>query len=314
MAIEPEALGIVQADETDLPALYDLARTAFLHDSFTAELLAEKLFRIPRPGQDEYRVHAAKLGSAVVGMMQAVWRPAAAKGWLGLFAVANGRRRRGIATAMLRRVMADWSAAGVREVEVLAVPGNYFTPGLDPRYTEALCFIEHHGFARFKDCVNLQADLNSTFETAVDEARLEKTGITVRRAERSDDGLLDTFFAEHFGADWRLEAELAMRNNPHTLHLALKEGRIIAFSAHSGQNREWGFFGPMGTAPQARGTGVGRVLLWHCLNDLRNAGHRTSVIPWVGPIGVYSRHGPCRVKRVFWRYRRAVAEPSIPAT
>jgi hypothetical protein len=62
----------------------------------------------------------------------------------------------------------------------------------------------------------------------------------------------------------------------------------------------------MGTAPQAQGKSIGRVLLWRCLNDLRDAGHRTAVIPWVGPIGFYARHAGCQVDRVFWRYRLTI--------
>ena len=100
-----------------------------------------------------------------------------------------------------------------------------------------------------------------------------------------------------------------MRNDPPAMHLAVADGRIIAFSGHSSQNREWGFFGPMGTTPAARGKGVGQVLLRRCLNDLRDAGHTTAVIPWVGPIGFYSRYCNCRVDRVFWRYRKTLAAP-----
>jgi mycothiol synthase len=62
----------------------------------------------------------------------------------------------------------------------------------------------------------------------------------------------------------------------------------------------------MGTTPPCRGLGIGRILLWRCLNDLRDAGHETAVIPWVGPIGFYSRHCDCVLERVFWRYRIAL--------
>ncbi|MFH0979935.1 MAG: GNAT family N-acetyltransferase [Planctomycetota bacterium] len=293
------------ADRRDLPGLYALAVSAFSFDSFSVDLLAEKLFRVPRPDQEEYRVYLAELEGTPVGMMQTIWRAAETKGWLGLFAVSPGQRRRRIAATLLQQVKQDWRGAGVSRVEVLAIPGNYFTPGLDPRYTEAVCFLEQSGFERFKDGVNLTARLDRPFETGAEERRLVEIGVEVRRARHGDVPLLDIFFGEHFGPDWRLEAELAMANDPPALHLGLREGRVVAFSAHSTQNREWGFFGPMGTAPPARGLGIGRVLLWRCLNDLRHAGHRTAVIPWVGPIAFYSHHAGCRVSRVFWRYQTA---------
>jgi GNAT superfamily N-acetyltransferase len=105
-----------------------------------------------------------------------------------------------------------------------------------------------------------------------------------------------------------------MAVDPPAVHLALRDDRIVAFSAHSAQNREWGFFGPMGTTPAARGHGLGAVLLMRCLEDLRKAGYGRAVIPWVGPIAFYAANVPCRVERVYWRLRTAVTIPSMPAT
>jgi len=123
----------------------------------------------------------------------------------------------------------------------------------------------------------------------------------------ADRDRLDEFFAVDFGPDWGYEAGLALAADPPALHLALLEDRLIAFAAHSTQNREWGFFGPMGTTPAARGRGIGRVLLLRCLNDLLAAGHQTAVIPWVGPISFYQEHCGAVVERVFWRYRLRLA-------
>jgi predicted N-acetyltransferase YhbS len=302
MATESTAFTIRTAEAGDLPALYELARQAFVFDTFSRELLAEKLFEHRRPQEFSWHVYLAELRNRPVGFMQSVARPAARKAWIGLFAVDAAQRRHGIASGLFQHARAHWPA-DTEEVEVLAIPGNYFLPGLDPRYTEALAFLERLGFERFKDCVNLTADLFARFDTSGEEQRLAAAGIEIRRAAPDDNTLLDAFFAEHFGPDWRFEAGLAMSNSPPGLHLALRDGHIIAFSAHSSQNREWGFFGPMGTAPETRGLGLGRVLLWHCLNDMRDAGHRTAVIPWVGPIAFYQQWAGCRVDRVFWRYR-----------
>lgn len=285
-----------------MSALYELAREALVLDRFSPELLSEKLFEQRRPDQFTWHVYLAESAGRPAGFMQSVTRPAARKAWVGLFAVDAAQRRRGIATALFQHAKANWPA-DTEEIEVLAIPGNYFLPGLDPRYTEALAFLERLGCERFKDCVNLTADLSQDFDTAAEETRLAAADIEVRRAQPKDDHLLNAFFTKHFGEAWRFEAGLAMNNEPPGLHLALKGGRIIGFSAHSSQNREWGFFGPMGTAPEARGLGIGRVLLWHCLNDMRDAGHRTAVIPWVGPIAFYQQWCGARVERVFWRYR-----------
>jgi len=293
------------ATHADAPALYDLARDALTLDTFTRNLLIEKLFKCPRTPDFVWTTYLAEGDERAVGFLQSVARPAARKAWIGLFAVQAAWRRHGIARALFERARAGWPQR-IEEVEVLAIPGNYFAPGLDPRYTEAVCFLERLGFERFRDCVNMVADLSHLFDTGADEQRLAAAHTEVRRARPDDAGGLDAFFAQHFGDDWRFEASLAMENEPPALHLALQADRIIGFAAHSTQNREWGFFGPMGTAPEARGRGVGRVLLRKCLNDLRAAGHRTALIPWVGPIAFYSQWCGARVERVFWRYRLAM--------
>lgn len=290
------------ASAGDLPRIYRLAAACATHDRFSPELLREKLFFEPRPAAQR-ETAVAERGGELIGFMQRVLDPQARKAWIGPFAVAESARRQGVAGALLESCL-DALRGAAGEVEALAIPGAYLTPGLDPRYTEALCFLERRGFERFKDCANLTAELTRHLGTADDEARLAREGVEIRRAQRADEPRLDAFFEQDFGAAWRFEAGLALDVAPPALHLALRGGRIIAFSAHSTQNREWGFFGPMGTAPAARGLGLGRVLLWRCLNDLRDAGHETAVIPWVGPIAFYHQWCQARVERVFWRYRR----------
>lgn len=288
-----------------LAAIRHLLAESLPHDRFSPDLIREKLFENPRPALDRFELWGAFDEEFLAGVMQSVVRPGQ-KAWLGLFAVDRGCRRRGVARALLASCVASWRHAGATEAEVLAIPGNYFAPGLDPRYTAALAFLERRGFARFKDCVNLAVDLSRVPDPTDGEEELRAAGIEVRRADAGDDARLDAFFAAQFGADWRLEAELARRVTPPGLHLALLGGRVVAFAAHSGMNREWGWFGPMGTAREAEGRGIGRVLLLRCLADLRVAGHASAVIPWVGPIAFYARQAGARVDRVFWRYRLAL--------
>ena len=312
MSKRPPSIVIRAATEADIGALDALARAALHHDTFSQALLAEKLFARPRPGEMDWRVYVVEQAGHPVGFMQSVTRPAARRAWIGLFAVQSNARRHGIATALLERARQDWPG-DAEHVEVLAIPANYFAPGLDPRYTAALSFLERSGFERFRDCVNLRADLHQSWDTHVAVQQLARDGVEVRRARPDDAAILDRFFAANFGADWRFEAGLALANDPPSLHLALERDELIAFSAHSTQNREWGFFGPMGTSEAARGRGIGRLLLWECLNDLRAAGHRSAIIPWVGPIAFYADAVGAVVERVYWRMRlRPPAAPASP--
>ncbi|GJM26873.1 MAG: hypothetical protein DHS20C16_32880 [Phycisphaerae bacterium] len=295
---------IQTAEQGDLESIWTLLKDVLFLETFGPELIEEKLFTNPAPDRQAFETLVCHDGGQLVGVMQVVRRPADRKGWIGLFAVRADRQRAGIASELLDRSLEGLRGDGVEEVEALAIPGNYFTPGIDPRYTSGLCFLEKRGFQRFRDCVNMIGRLDDAFDTSTDTKRLEDAGLVIRRATANDGPLLDAYFSRDFGDDWRMEAGLALANDPPALHLALKDGAVIAFSAHSTQNREWGFFGPMGTSPETRGLGIGRLLLQLCLNDLRDAGHQTAVIPWVGPIPFYSHHAGCTVDRVFWRYRR----------
>lgn len=289
------------ADENDTPALYELARNTLTLDAFSFNLFVEKLTARPWPDPSESHVMVAEADGRIIGLMQRTLRPAVGKAWIGLFAVDERYRRRGIATEMLRRIHEGWPDA-VTTAEVLSLPANYLVPGLDPRYAAATGFVERAGFRPVEDCCNLRVELNRRFDTTSDKQNLANAGITVRRAHTADESRLEAFFAVQFGAEWLCEAGMALQRDPPALHLALHNDTVIGFSAHSTQNCEWGFFGPMGTAPPARGRGIGRVLLWRCLNDLRDAGHATAVIPWVGPVAFYQQWTAARVERTFRRY------------
>lgn len=307
------------ATPDDLVQLHRLLTEALPLDCFSARLLREKLFPQRWPPGMAAQTLVAERSGRVIATMQGLTRAEQRRAWIGLFATHPDHRNRGHAARLFDTLRAGWGSE-IEQIDVLAIPGNYFTPGLDPRYTSGLCFLESRGFARVKDCVNLTCRLSHDFDTRADEERLAGEGVVIRRATAEDASLLDAFFAAQFGADWRYEAQLALERDPPALHLAVAGAtagaepqdtcgsRLIAFSAHSTQNREWGFFGPMGTTPAARGRGIGRVLLLRCLNDLRAAGHQAAVIPWVGPIAFYHRAAACDVERVFWHYRLRLSE------
>jgi len=111
------------------------------------------------------------------------------------------------------------------------------------------------------------------------------------------------FIDEYFPL-WRTEVENTFLSLPVSLHIALLKGEIKAFSAHNGNNFGTGWFGPMGTDPDVRKHGLGRVLLLRCLADIKNQGHRLAIIPWIGPYRFYLRNCGAKISRVFWRYRK----------
>jgi GNAT superfamily N-acetyltransferase len=107
------------------------------------------------------------------------------------------------------------------------------------------------------------------------------------------------------------EVQQAFCNQPISVHIAFREGtphngHVVGFAAYDANNRGTGWFGPMGTEPEYRGQGLGRVLLLRCLGDLHAQGRSWSTIPWVGPVGFYQQHAAAELDRTFVRLEKQV--------
>ncbi len=226
--------------------------------------------------------------------------------YIKLMVVAEDSRRSGLGRQLYTEIEKRFIAKNAVKVRVYDVPFNYFMPGIDPRYTEALSFFETMGFSRFADTSNLVVTLqDQDFSTSDEEKSLEKEGIMVSRAGYED--MQDVFsFIEDFFPLWRTEISNAYNSLPVSLHIARLNGSLKAFSGHNGNNFGTGWFGPMGTHPDLRGKGIGGILLKRCLQDMKDWELGTSIIPWVGPIRFYSYYANAKVDRVFWRYEKYI--------
>jgi len=192
----------------------------------------------------------------------------------------------------------------VQKVHIYDVPFNYYMPGIDPRYTAALSFVERNGFKRFDDTANMTASLvDQDFSTHKEEESLIMDGISVSRAGYDDMEDVLAFIEKHF-ALWTQEVKNTYNSIPVSLHIARLNGKVKAFSAHNGNNFGTGWFGPMGTHPDMRGKGIGSILLKRCLNDMKNWGLEKTIIPWVGPYTFYSNYVNAEIDRIFWRYEK----------
>ncbi len=278
----------------------------FDFDRMTTALLEEKLFADPQA--DPGLCFSAYHGEVLAGFLFAVRRDirGEAFGYVKLMAVEKAHRRKGIGTALYLAAEESLVAKGATKIRIYDVPLNYFMPGIDPRYTPALCLAWKMGFTQFGESVNMVADLTSyDWSTEKEEKILQSKGIEVRRARKEDKDALFGLLEEEWLL-WQNEAGMALKNDPPSAHIALKNGRIKAFSLHNANNKGTGWFGPMGTHADMRGLGVGSILLKRCLKDMREEGHRTAIIPWVAPVAFYAHFVDARIERVFWRNEKEV--------
>nr|WP_245657876.1 GNAT family N-acetyltransferase [Herbidospora mongoliensis] len=203
-------------------------------------------------------------------------------GHIDLIAVDPAARRRGVGRALVAEAETWARSEGAKEMRFAGNPPCYAWPGIDVRYTPALCLAESLGYERYQTACNMTVDLSQDFsdDLPVSDDREGVAG----------------FVRENWNEAWAWEASQATG-----CYHAEVDGEIVGFAAW-GTRPHW--FGPMGTAPAARGRGVGRALLRRCLADMAATGLSHAEIAWVGPIPFYAKAVGARVERVFWLYRK----------
>ncbi|MEU6716636.1 GNAT family N-acetyltransferase [Nonomuraea sp. NPDC046802] len=274
----------------DLTEAREVAAAALTLDAPQAAALVGYLSR--PPAERQWTALATDDGVVLASMGQGD------TGHVDLLAVHPSAQGRGQGRALVRAAEEWLRAQGARQARFAGNPPCYAWPGIDVRYTAAACLAENLGYERYQVAWNMTADLGADLSVTADLARLEQAGVRVVAAGAEREPVA-VFVREHWNDNWAWEAA-----NASGLHYAERDGQILGFAAWGARP---GWFGPTGTAPQARGLGVGRVLLRRCLADLRASGQDDAEIGWVGPLRFYSRAVGARVERVFWLYRRELA-------
>ncbi|OYD17322.1 hypothetical protein CH333_01245 [candidate division WOR-3 bacterium JGI_Cruoil_03_44_89] len=297
-------MNILPVEKEDLRSLTNLLKRNLIYEHITEHLTKEKIFG--DPDFDPEKTLKAVVNSRIVGFMQGVTREYNERkiGFIKLFATDEKWRRRGIASALLKIIEEKLWSQDVKEIRILDSSPNYLQPGLDPRYTDAYVFITRRGYKKFDKDVNMEVDLEGQdFSTGREEDVLSKQGIEIKRASLENRPSVFTFIDENFVSS-RREIEVGFRNHPISIHIGLKNARVIAFAAYDANNLNTGWFGPMGTLKEFRRMGIGKVLLKRCLQDMKLQGHKTSTIAWVGPIAFYNDSVGANIERVFWRFKK----------
>jgi len=139
-------------------------------DEFSPGILNEKIYDDPEFDADA--IFISEQNGQINGFMLGVERNIHGEkiGYIKLMVVKKAHRRQGIAREMYKKLEAYFQKKGAEKMRIYDVPFNYFMPGIDPRYTPALCFAWRMGFERFADTSNLLVDVqNKDWSTAAEE-------------------------------------------------------------------------------------------------------------------------------------------------
>lgn len=295
---------IEKFQNTDFDDVLDLLNSSMEFDKFTSKLLYEKIYDDKDFNSSINLV--AKENSKIIGFLGGVIRQRENEkvAYVKLFAVDFKNRRKGIGSALYNEFEKEIIRNEVKKIRPFESYPNYYMPGIDPFYTEAICFFERNKFKKVGDCSNLSAELQfQNFSTEVEEKKLFTEGFEIKRVEESEYDEMIEWTEKNFKA-WIGEVNSAFANSEISIYIAKLNSKIIAFSAYETNNKGTGWFGPMGTTEAARGKGIGGILLKRCLEDMKRIGFQKAIIPWVGPIPFYMHYCNSKVERVFWRYEK----------
>lgn len=292
-------LSIAALADADVPAVVDLCREALdlPEDAAEAGPIVARLRE--HSGLGFVATADGELAGVVLASLS---HRDASIGHIDLVAVRPAARRQGIGRALLTRAEGALAGHGAVEVLLAGNPPYYAWPGIDVRYTPAICVANALGYEQDRTAWNMTADLTEINPTEAAERRLAESGVEVRRAEPGDVAALVDFARANFSDGWAGEVSDSVGREGAGCYLALRDGEVLGFAAYGSSRPSW--FGPMGTAPSAQGLGIGGVLLRRCLRDLREAGLRRAEIGWVGPVPFYASAVGARIERVFFLYRK----------
>lgn len=117
--------------------------------------------------------------------------------------------------------------------------------------------------------------------------RLQREGFTVRRAMSCDKHSVVEWVRKTFGKLWASECDVAFAGHPVSCYLATRDGKIVGFACYDSSMKN--FFGPVGVVEEARGRGIGAVLLVKCLRAMASAGYAYAIVGDAGSPEFYEK-------------------------
>lgn len=279
-------------DEAGVLAVWHAAMT---HDRISSNIFRTQVLLDPNFTPENLPV--AVEDGRVVGFVLALTRQVPLflqglepeKAWITAFGVHPDYQRRGIGRALFEHVLGRLRAEGRKTVDISPYVPNYFVPGVDvAAYPGTIAFLEQAiGFRTLYRAISMGADL-SGFQIPPEILELERRreegdGITIRPVTAADLPELMPFIVRHFGWDWYRHAQAYLLElfggSPHQICflVARERGRIVGYCQQRGER-----FGPFGVDPECRNKGVGRLLLFRCLEMMSARNVYFAYFLWTG--------------------------------
>lgn len=266
---------------SDERALLDVWQRAMTQDRISPDLFRTQVLLDPNFHPDNLPV--ALVDGRLVGFVLCLARRVpyflqgmeADDAWITAFGLHPDFRGQGIGRALFDRVLDKLRAEGRKRVDISPYVPNYFVPGVDTRaYPGTIRFLQARlGFETLYHAISMGADLTGfTIPQEIQQriARAEaQDGLSIRPIEAADIPDLMPFLVEHFGWDWFRFAQSYLQeyfgDSPQRICflVAREKGELVGFCQQRAER-----FGPFGVRPDCRNRGIGRMLLFKCLEQM----------------------------------------------
>lgn len=203
------------------------------------------------------------------------------RGWVTVFFVHPEMRRLGIASEMIEHAERFLADEGVKEVHVSDYTPNYFIPGVDlDAYADAHEFLRARGYKKVESVYSMGRPLvDFCIPDGMAERfrQLEQAGFTAKVFEPRDTLLLLEFLRKTYPGDLYRVALERLRENPECdeILVALKDDKIVGFSHFMDEH-----FGPFGIDGAFAGRGLGPMLYYSTVEQMRKKGRHNLWLAW----------------------------------
>jgi mycothiol synthase len=202
-------------------------------------------------------------------------------GWITVFFVHSEWRRKGIARGLFDRAESFLRSKGVREISVSDYTPNYITPGIDiDAYVGAQEFLEGRGYQKSLSVYGMGrslGDFSVSGEMQDRFKRLAQAGFSVQVFEPCRTLQLLEFLREQYPGDLFRVAHDRLIEDPECdeILLALKHDQVVGFSHFRDEH-----FGPFGISKEYGGRGLGPLLYYKTVEQMRKKGRQNLWLAW----------------------------------
>lgn len=209
-------------------------------------------------------------------------------GWITAMFVHPSKQYRGVGTAMLKGAEEFFKNAGRQRVYFASYAPNYFVPGVDPNaYVGGRGFLEKMGFEVLDSPVAMDKNLvGYTIPKDVQDIVRKRTdeGYVFEFLTPSYVTSLIQFVQRQFNPDWTRAIRDFLHQGGSLDHILIARWNqnVVGFCMYGAYGTVGERFGPFGVDDSLRGTGLGKILLYQCLQVMRSQGLHNAWFLWTG--------------------------------